>query len=50
MLTMERKAAAHRLVVAQKDMTAAEAVEALLQAKYARLTRKIQSVQKVANQ
>jgi hypothetical protein len=45
MHAMERKAAAHRLTVARRDMVAAEAIESVLQDKYARFTRKIQSVQ-----
>lgn len=45
MHAMERKAAAHRLTVATRDMVAAEATESVLQDKYARFTRKIQSVQ-----
>ena len=49
MHAMERKASAHRLTVAQRDMVAAEAVESLLQAKYARFSRKIQSIQMLSN-
>ena len=46
---LERKAAATRLTTARTDMVAAESVEADLQAKYARFTRRVQDYKKEMN-
>ena len=46
---LERKAAATRLTTARTDMVAAESIEADLQAKYARFTRRVQDYKKEMN-